>query len=356
MGWAKMVVRRSPVDRWFVRYLVTGGAGFIGSHLTEDLLAAGHEVTVLDNLSTGRIGNLDAVGDRIRMVQGSVLDPLLVDELVEESDVVFHLAAAVGVRLVVERALRSFVTNIRGSEVVLEAAHRYRRKVLVASTSEVYGKNNNVPFREEDDLILGSSAVSRWGYAISKMVDEILALAYHWERGLPVVIVRLFNTVGPRQTGAYGMVLPRFVSQALAGDALTVYGDGKQSRCLCHVADVVEALLRLVEEPAADGQVFNVGSTEEVTILELAEGVIGAAGSSSTVKLIPYEEAFPRGFEDMRRRVPDTSKIRSLIGWEPRHTLDDIIREVVEHARLGGDLMEGLPADATVDRPAEEPR
>jgi nucleoside-diphosphate-sugar epimerase len=324
-----------------VKYLVTGGAGFIGSHLGETLVAAGHEVTVLDNLSTGRIGNLDTIGDRIRMVHGSVLDPLLVDELVEEADVVFHLAAAVGVRLVVERALRSFLTNIRGSEVVLEAAHRYRKKVLLASTSEVYGKNNDVPFGEEDDLILGSSAVSRWGYAISKTVDEILAFAYHRERGLPVVIVRLFNTVGPRQTGAYGMVLPRFVSQALAGEPLTVYGDGRQSRCLCHVTDVVEALLQLAEEPEAEGQVFNVGSTEEVTILELADRVIRAADSPSTARLVPYEEAFPRGFEDMRRRVPDISRVRSRIGWEPRHTLDDIIREVVDHARLGGDLMEG---------------
>jgi nucleoside-diphosphate-sugar epimerase len=339
-----------------MRYLVTGGAGFIGSYLAEALVARGHHVTVLDNLSTGRIGNLDGVGDRIRMIQGSVLDPLLVDELVEEADVVFHLAAAVGVRLVVERALQSFVTNIRGSELVLEAAHRFRKKVLLASTSEVYGKNIDVPFREEDDLILGSPAISRWGYAISKTVDEILAFAYHRERGLPVVIVRLFNTVGPRQTGAYGMVLPRFVSQALADKPLTVYGDGKQSRCLCHVRDVIDALLRLIEEPRAEGGVFNVGSTDEVTILKLADRVIREAGSSSTVKLIPYEEAFPAGFEDMRRRVPDISKVRSFVGWEPRHSLDDIIREVVDHARLGGHLMEGLRGDAMVKSPADDPR
>jgi nucleoside-diphosphate-sugar epimerase len=317
-----------------VRCLITGGAGFIGSHLTEVLVSRGDDVAVLDNLSTGHAHNLADVQDHVRMVQGSVLDPLLVDELVEEADVVFHLAAAVGVKLVVERPLRSFLTNIRGSEIVLEAAHRHRKKVLLASTSEVYGKNNRVPFREEDDLILGSSGISRWGYAISKTADEILGFAYHRERDLPLVIVRLFNTVGPRQTGAYGMVLPRFVSQALAGEPLTVYGDGKQSRCLCHVSDVVDALLRLIDEPRAEGEAFNVGSTEEISILDLAQRVIEEAGSSSTVELVPYESVFPKGFEDMRRRVPDISKIRSLVEWQPTRSLGEIIRELADHAQL----------------------
>jgi UDP-glucose 4-epimerase len=312
-----------------MRYLVTGGAGFIGSHLSEALVTRGNEVTVLDNLSTGRTDNLADVADRIQLVQGSVMDALLVDELVAKADVVIHLAAAVGVRLVVERPLRSFLTNIRGSEAVLEAAHRYRRKVLLASTSEVYGKGVEVPFREDSDVVLGSPSVSRWGYAISKAVDEILALAYFRERGVPTIIVRLFNTVGPRQTGAYGMVLPRFVSQAVAAEPLTVYGDGKQTRCFCHVADVVEALLRLLEEPRAEGEVFNVGSREETTILDLAGRVIEKADSISTVRLVPYTEAFPKGFEDMRRRMPDISKAGSVIGWQPQRTLDRIIQELV---------------------------
>jgi nucleoside-diphosphate-sugar epimerase len=316
-----------------MRYLVTGGAGFIGSHLVEALLARGEDVTILDNLSTGRLENIDAVRERVPLRHGSVLDPLLVDELVADCDVVVHLAAAVGVRTVVDHPLRSFLTNIRGSEVVLEAAHRYRRKVLIASTSEVYGKSNDVPFREEADNVYGSAAVSRWGYAVSKRVDEVLAFAYHRERGLPVVIVRLFNTVGPRQTGAYGMVLPSLVDQAVAGEALTVHGDGRQSRCFCHVRDVVEALLRLLDEPAAEGEVFNVGSTEEISIRDVAERIIRTAGSNSELSLVPYEEAFPEGFEDMRRRVPSTEKIREAVGWSPRRSLDDIIVELVEEAR-----------------------
>jgi UDP-glucose 4-epimerase len=315
-----------------MRYLVTGGAGFIGSHLTETILARGDAVTVVDNLSTGRLENLSRVSDRVELVQGSVMDFLLVDELVAKADVVVHLAAAVGVRLVVERPLWSFLTNIRGSEAVLEAAHRYRRKVLLASTSEVYGKGVEVPFREDGDVVLGSPSVSRWGYAVSKAVDEVLALAYSRERGVPTIIVRLFNTVGPRQTGAYGMVLPRFVSQAVAGEPLTVYGDGQQTRCFCHVTDVVEALLRLLEEPRAEGEVFNVGSREETTIVELADRVIEKANSTSTVRLVPYAEAFPKGFEDMRRRIPDISKVGSVIGWEPQRTLDRVIEELVGSA------------------------
>lgn len=312
-----------------MRYLITGGAGFVGSHLTEALLQRGDEVVILDNLSTGDAANLAHVRDRVRLVQGSVLDPLLVDEHTESADVVVHLAAAVGVRLIVEKPLRSFITNIKGTENVLEAAHRYRRKVLIASTSEVYGKSLGDPFKEDDDRLIGSNDVSRWGYSTSKSVDEVLAFAYHRERDLPTVIVRLFNTVGPRQTGAYGMVLPSFVQQAVAGEPLTVYGDGKQSRCFCHVRDVVAALLGLLADPSAEGDVFNVGSTEEVTILDLAQRVIDVAGSSSTIELIPYDQAYEEGFEDMRRRVPDISKINRLIGWRPKHDLDAIIKELV---------------------------
>jgi UDP-glucose 4-epimerase len=254
---------------------------------------------------------------------------LLVDELVSDVDVVVHLAAAVGVELIVQRPLRSLLTNIRGSETVLEAAHRYRRKVLLASTSEIYGKNVHGPFREDDDRVLGSNKVSRWAYSTSKAVDEVLAFAYYRERNLPTVVVRLFNTVGPRQTGAYGMVMPRLVAQALAGEPLTVFGDGRQTRCFCHVSDVVNALLALLEKPAAEGDVFNVGSTEEVTILELAESIIRETASSSTIRLVPYENAYEEGFEDMRRRVPDISKIREMVGWEPRRHLKQIIAEVV---------------------------
>ena len=312
-----------------MKYLVTGGGGFIGSHLADALLARGDSVTILDNLSTGRLANFAHIRPRVRFVQGSVLDPLLVDEMVEEADIVVHLAAAVGVRLIVEKPLRSFITNIKGSENVLEAAHRYRKKVLLASTSEIYGKNLDGPFGEDDDRVLGSNKISRWGYSTSKAVDEILAFAYHRERGLPTVVIRLFNTTGPRQTGAYGMVIPRFIEQALTGAPITVHGDGGQSRCFCHVSDVVEAILGLINEPAAEGDVFNVGNTEEVTMLELAERVIAATNSSSTISMIRYEEAWEElGFEDMRRRVPDISKIGGLIGWQPKRTLDEIITEL----------------------------
>ena len=315
-------------------YLVTGGAGFIGSHLVEALLREGNVVTALDNLSTGRLRNLDPVGahPNLRFVQGSVLDELLVDELVNECDVVVHLAAAVGVKLVVEQPLRSFTTNIRGSEIVLEAAHRYRRQILLTSTSEIYGKNAAVPLSERADRVLGSPTVARWAYSTAKAVDEILAYAYHRERGLPTTVVRLFNTVGPRQSPAYGMVIPNLVRQAIAGEPLTVFGDGQQSRCFCHVADVVDALVRLLRHPDAVGEVFNVGSQEEISILELAHRILERAGSPSKVKLIPYREAYAEGFEDMRRRVPDTTKIRNLTGWEPTRTLDDILTETIAEA------------------------
>jgi nucleoside-diphosphate-sugar epimerase len=321
-----------------MRYLVTGGAGFIGSHLAEELLSRGADVTVLDNLSTGSLRNLDGVTDQIELVHGSVLDPLLVDDLVSRADVVVHLAAAVGVRLVVDQPLRSFLTNVRGTEVVLEAAHRYRKKILVASTSEIYGKNDSVPFGEDDDRILGSLRAWRWGYSISKSVDELLAYAYHRVRGLESIVVRLFNTTGPRQTGAYGMVLPRFVGQALAGESLTVYGDGTQTRCFCHVRDVVEAICKLLEESRAVGEVFNLGSTEEVGIKVLAERVIEISGSPSEIRHVSYEQAFEEGFEDMTRRVPDISKIHEAVGWSPSRRLDDIIREMIDSIKSGTGL------------------
>ena len=317
-----------------MRYLVTGGAGFIGSHLADALVAQGNVVTILDDLSTGRRENIAHLDGSARFVRGTVLDAPLVDELVAESDVVVHLAAAVGVKLIVDRPLESFLTNIRGTEIALAAAHRYGRKILITSTSEVYGKSQNGhPFREDDDRVLGSTQVSRWSYATSKAADEILAFAYHRQRGLPTIVVRLFNCVGPRQTGAYGMVLPRLVQQALAGEPLTVHGDGLQTRCFCHVRDVVDALLRLLEGPRAVGEVFNVGATEEIPILQLAERVRRATGSLSVIRFVTYDEAYGQGYEDMRRRVPDISKIRAAVGWRPRTSMDEIIAEVVASIR-----------------------
>ncbi|MEV6859380.1 GDP-mannose 4,6-dehydratase [Streptosporangium subroseum] len=309
-------------------YLITGGSGFIGSHLTDALLARDDSVVILDNLSTGRLDNLRP-HPNLRFVQGSVLDELMVDELVHQCDVVVHLAAAVGVKLIVEQPLRSLTTNIRGSEIVIEAAHRYRKKILITSTSEIYGKNSSGALCENSDRILGSPAVVRWAYSTAKAVDEILANAYHKERGLPTIIARLFNTVGPRQSPAYGMVIPRLVRQALAGEPLTVFGDGTQTRCFAHVADVVDALLRLLDNDAAIGQTFNIGSTDEVSILELAKLIIEHTGSPSGVDLIPYHEAYEQGFEDMTRRVPDTAKLHELTGWAPRRTLDEILTEIV---------------------------
>lgn len=316
-------------------YLITGGSGFVGSHLTDALLARGDSVVVLDNMSTGRPANLaHHAGDpRLRVVQGSVLDELVVDELVHECDVVVHLAAAVGVKLIVERPLRSLVTNIRGSEIVIEAAHRYRRKILVTSTSEIYGKNSAGPLPEWSDRILGSPDVVRWAYSTAKAVEEILANAYHGERGLPTVVVRLFNTVGPRQSPAYGMVIPRLVRQALTGVPLTVHGDGTQTRCFAHVRDVVRALLLLLDDDRAIGGTFNVGSSDEVSILELAKLIVELTGSTSGVDLVPYAEAYGTGFEDMTRRVPDTGRLRALTGWTPALSLDDILLETIADAR-----------------------
>ncbi len=316
-------------------FLITGGAGFIGSHLAERLLAQGHRVTVIDDLSTGSVRNIAHLRGRegFRYLVDTVRNEPLMVELVDEADAVFHLAAAVGVRLIVERPVHTIETNISGTEVVLRAAARKERPVIVASSSEVYGKSSQVPFHEDGDVVLGPTIRSRWSYACSKAIDEFLALAYHKEQGLPAVVVRLFNTVGPRQTGQYGMVIPSFVRQALAGEDVTVYGDGRQSRCFCHVADVIDALQALIAAPDAYGRVFNVGSTEEVTILDLARRVIDQTGSKSHVRFVPYEEAYESGFEDMLRRVPDTTRIHGLLGWQPRQTLDDILTDVIAYER-----------------------
>ena len=318
-----------------MKALITGGAGFIGSHLAERLVGRGDQVTILDDLSTGRAENVSRVEGRqnFQFVVGSILNEALVDKFTERCDVVFHLAAAVGVELIIKRPLESLMTNIRGSEVVLEAAHRYRKKVLIASTSEIYGKNTNGPLREDTDRILGSPLKTRWSYSTSKAVDEILAYVYWKEKGLPTIIARLFNTVGPRQSGAYGMVIPRFVSQAVAGKSLQVHGDGNQSRCFLYVGDVVDALVKLSEHPAAIGEVFNVGGQEEITIGELARRVIELAKSSSRIEYVPYDDAYEEGYEDMPRRVPDISKVRALIGFEPTMNLDQIIHSVVDSMR-----------------------
>jgi len=315
--------------------LITGGAGFVGSHLAEALLAAGHHVQVIDDLSTGTINNIAAfkTHPRFRYVIDTVFNESLTAELVDAADVVFHLAAAVGVKLIVERPVHTIETNVHGTEVVLRHAVKKRKVVFVASTSEVYGKSADVPFREDADLVLGATTRHRWAYACSKMLDEFHALAYYKERKLPVVVFRLFNTVGPRQTGQYGMVLPNFVRQALAGEPITVFGDGTQSRSFTYVGDVVRALLALMDEPAAIGEVLNIGNVEEVSIRGLAERVRAAAGSSSDIVTIPYDQAYESGFEDMPRRVPDLTKIRALIGYEPQVGLDQIIQHVLADFR-----------------------
>jgi UDP-glucose 4-epimerase len=318
-----------------MRILITGGAGFIGSHLAEALLEAGHEVFVLDNLSTGCIDNIAHLKGHARFhyTIDTVFNEPLVAELVDRATVVFHLAAAVGVKLIVQEPVHTIETNVHGTEVILRHASKKRKLVFIASTSEVYGKSTAVPFKETADLVLGATTRHRWAYACSKALDEFLALAHWKERQLPVVVVRFFNTVGPRQTGQYGMVVPTFVRQALAGEALTVFGDGTQSRSFSYVGDVVGALMKLMVEPRAVGEVFNIGNTEEVTILGLAERVKALTGSASPIVTIPYDQAYEAGFEDMPRRVPDLAKIRQLIGYEPSVGLDEIIRRVVESQR-----------------------
>jgi UDP-glucose 4-epimerase len=315
--------------------LITGGAGFIGSHLAEALLARGDSVFVLDNLSTGSMENIVHLKGRtgFEYFIDSVENEGLLAELVDRSDVVFHFAAAVGVKLIVEQPVRTIETNVHGTEVVLKHANKKKKLVVIASTSEVYGKSEDVPFREDSDLVLGPTPKHRWAYACSKAIDEFLALAYWKERKLPVIVVRFFNTVGPRQTGQYGMVIPNFVQQALAGRPITVFGDGRQSRSFTHVADVVGALIKLVNEPKAIGQVINLGNTQEVTIQALAERVRELSGSDSPIKLVPYDEAYESGFEDMPRRVPDLSKAEAMIGYKTRFTLDDILTQVIDYFR-----------------------
>jgi nucleoside-diphosphate-sugar epimerase len=318
-----------------VRALITGGAGFIGSHLSETLLDRGHDVLILDNLSTGSIDNISHLKGRsgFEYFIDSVNNEPLLAELIDRSDVVFHFAAAVGVKLIVEQPVYTIETNVHGTEVVLKHANKKKKLVVIASTSEVYGKSVDFPFREDSDLVMGPTPKHRWAYACSKAIDEFLALAYWKERKLPVIIVRFFNTVGPRQTGQYGMVIPNFVRQALAGEPITVFGDGTQSRSFTHVADVVDALLKLVTEPKAIGEVINIGNIQEVTILQLAERVRELSGSTSIIKCIPYDEAYESGFEDMPRRVPALQKAEGLIGYAPKHGLDDILVQVIDYFR-----------------------
>ena len=317
-----------------MKALITGGAGFVGSHLAEALLARGDTVHVLDNLSTGSMDNIGHLKGRERFhyLIDSVMNERVVAEMVDHVDVVYHLAAAVGVKLIVESPVNTIETNVHGTEMVLKVASKKKKKVLIASTSEVYGKSEEVPFREDADLVLGATTKGRWSYACSKAIDEFLALAYWKEKHLPVVVFRLFNTVGPRQTGRYGMVIPNFVKQALQGHPITVFGDGTQSRCFTHVSDVVDALVKLAEHPGAVGQVLNIGNDhEEIGILELAQRVKARTGSRSAIEMIPYDKAYEEGFEDMPRRVPDLTKIRTLLGYEPRVHLDEILDRVAEY-------------------------
>jgi UDP-glucose 4-epimerase len=318
-----------------LRCLITGGAGFIGSHLTEYLLGLGHEVVVLDDLSTGTKENLAAVADNpgFRFVEGSIVDAETVDSCMDGVDAIYHMAAAVGVFTILDKTLDSLRTNLHGTESVLEAALRHDVPILVASTSEIYGKNTADGLTEESDRIIGSPLKNRWSYAEAKALDETFAYLYAVEYGLRTVIVRLFNTVGPRQTGRYGMVVPRFIDQALAGEPITVFGDGQQARCFCHVHDVVPALVTLLADESAHGTVFNLGNNERTTILELADRVIQATGSTSTIVKVPYEEAYGPGYEDMQRRIPNAQKAREQIGFEPRRMLSDIISDIVAEKR-----------------------
>ena len=312
-----------------MKYLITGGSGFIGSHLTERLLGQGHSVTIIDNLSTGSEENLSKVKKNIKFHHGNILDKPLIEKLIAESDYVVHLAAALGVLNIINQPLESLKTNIQGTEVVLEASEKFSKPVLIASTSEIYGKNDKVPLSEEDDRIIGHPLKSRWSYSEAKAVDESLAYFYYLEKKLPVRIVRFFNTVGPRQVGHYGMVVPRFVAAALKSDPISVYGSGAQIRCFCHVDDALDALLIVMASEQAIGQVFNVGNNQQVSIEGLAQKIIEITGSKSKITKIPYSQAYPEGFEDMQKRVPDISKIKNVLGWSPQKRLDQIIKDVV---------------------------
>jgi len=317
------------------RALITGGAGFIGSHLAEALLAQGQRVVVIDDLSTGRLENIAPLSEhpQFQFVNETIRNAGIMDRLVSDCDVIYHLAAAVGVELIIKDPVRTIETNLFGTEIVLTLARRYRRKILLASTSEVYGKSNHLPFREEADRVMGPTTKSRWSYAESKAMDEFLALAYHKQFSVPTVICRFFNTVGPRQTGTYGMVIPRLVKQAVNDLPMTVYGDGQQTRCFCNVKDTVRAVVGLSQEPSAVGEIFNVGSNDEITILELANRIVQRAQSRSEIRLIPYDQAYESGFEDMRRRVPSTEKIKTVIGWQPTVPLDQTLDEVIAQFR-----------------------
>jgi UDP-glucose 4-epimerase len=318
-----------------MKILITGGAGFVGSHLADKLFNEGHEITVIDDLSTGRYSNVEHLeGEKnFRLIIDTVLNEKLMEELIRETDRVFHMASAVGVRLIMEHPVKTIETIFRGTDVVLTFCSRYRKRVLVPSTSEVYGKGASVPFREEDDLLTGSTDKHRWAYACAKTLDEFLALAHWKETRLPVVVVRLFNTVGPRQTGQYGMVVPNFVKSAIRNEPLTVHGDGTQQRCFGHVLDIVEGLTKAIESPECFGQVINFGNDEEVSIEGLAKKAIAMTGSSSEIRYIPYTEAYGEGFEDMRRRVPSLEKAKRLVGYQPTRTLEDIINDVAEQFR-----------------------
>jgi len=314
-----------------MKVLITGGAGFIGSHLAEKLLNQKHQVIAIDDLSTGKMDNIAHLiaNPNFQFVHDTIRNEQIMHLLISQVDMVYHLAAAVGVKLIVQRPVHTIETNIHGSEVVLNITNKFRKPVFIASTSEVYGKSEKVPFREDDDSVLGSTRFSRWSYACSKAIDEFLGIAYHNQYGLPVVIARFFNTVGPRQTGQYGMVVPRFIERALKNEPIEIYGDGKQSRCFAHVSDVTDAVIRLMQEPSAFGQVFNIGNNEEVSIEELADLVIQRTGSKSQKVYLTYEEAYGKFFDDMRRRVPSLEKINGAIGYQPRHSLSNIIDDVI---------------------------
>ena len=333
-----------------MKVLITGGAGFIGSHLAERLLARGDEVHLLDDLSTGSIENIVLIKNHPNLTYhiDTIRNYRLTAELVDTCDIVYHLAAAVGVKLIVESPVSTIETNIRGTDIVLSLAAKKRKRVVITSTSEVYGKRNKVPFNEEDDLVMGPTNKGRWSYACSKAIDEFLAIAYWKEKRVPTVIVRLFNTVGPRQTGRYGMVIPNFVQQALTGQDITVYGDGTQTRCFTHVSDVTEALIAIAEHPQAVGEVYNIGGDHEISMLELAEKIKHLTESVSNIVFVPYEEAYEAGFEDMMRRVPDISKIRALIGYSPKVKLDAMLASIIEYHRVKmvGEL--GIPASSLV--------